>query len=496
MASTNSETGSVPPALSVAMVSPEAGPFASSGGLGDVLSMLPIVLEQLGLRVSLIVPAYRAVLQGGFPLEDTGIRFTVPISSHQEGGKILKTTVGNAITVYFIRADKYFDRDYLYNTPEGDYPDNAERFTFFSRAALEVLKLEPHHILHCHDWQSALAITFLKAQPHLYPQLSSVKTVLTVHNLGFQGLFLPQDWHLLNLEGNLFTPQYLEFYGKINFIKGGLIFADAITTVSPTYAEEIKTAEQGFGLEGIFRQRAASLTGILNGVNYNLWNPETDPLITERYSIENPSGKKICKADLQAAFSLPEDKDVPLIGMVSRLTTQKGFDLIERALEKVLSHNLQFILLGTGERKYQEFLLHAAAQHPEKLAVKIAYDESLAHKVIAGSDMFLMPSRYEPCGLTQLYSFKYGTIPVVRASGGLKDTVEEFDPKTEEGNGFVFSSYEVADFLAALDRALAIFSQEKKWQTLVKNAMTLYFSWTKSALAYLDLYRRLAGVSG
>ena len=478
--------------LSVAMVSPEAVPFASSGGLGDVLSMLPIVLERLGLKVSLILPAHRAVLQGSFPLEDTGIRFAVPISSRQEEGTILKTTAGNAITVYFIRADKYFDRDYLYNTPEGDYPDNAERFTFFSRAALEVLKLEPYHILHCHDWQSALAITFLKTQSHLYPQLSSLKTVFTVHNLGFQGLFPPQDWHLLNLEGNLFTPQYLEFYGKINFMKGGLIFADAVTTVSPTYAEEIKTAEQGFGLEGLFRERAVSLTGILNGVNYDLWNPETDRLIASRYSLNNLTGKKICKADLQAAFSLPENPDIPLVGMVSRLTAQKGFDLIESALDRLLARNLQLIILGTGIKHYQDFLFQAAKKYPEKLAVKIAYDESLAHRVIAGSDIFLMPSRYEPCGLTQLYSFKYGTIPLVRATGGLKDTVDEFDPRAEKGSGFVFSSDEAADLLAALDRALVVFSQKKQWQTLVKNAMRLDFSWNKSAIAYMDLYRKLA----
>ncbi|MEK7354441.1 MAG: glycogen/starch synthase, partial [Chloroflexota bacterium] len=309
---------SVPHGLSVAMVSPEAAPFARSGGLADVLGSLPVVLERLGLRISLIMPAYRSVLQGKFPLEDTGIRFAVPVSSHQEEGNLLKTTLGQAITVYFIRADKYFDRDYLYGTPEGDYPDNAERFIFFSRAALELLKLQPHHILHAHDWQSALSVAFLKAQPHLYPQLSQAKTVFTVHNLGFQGLFPAQDWHLLNLEESFFAPRYLEFYGKINFIKGGLVFADAITTVSPGYAEEIKTSEQGFGLDGILRERADSLTGILNGVDYDIWNPETDRLIAGTYGVDNLSGKKICKADLQLTFGLPRNPDIPVIGMVSR----------------------------------------------------------------------------------------------------------------------------------------------------------------------------------
>jgi len=479
------------PALHVAMASPEIAPFAKTGGLSDSVGSLSRALEQLGLRVSLLMPAYRSVLQSGFPVEDTGVRFTVPISNRREEGLLLKTKMGSSISVYLIRADKYFDRDYLYGTPDGDYPDNAERFTFFARATLEILKHDPPSILHAHDWQSALAITFLRAQPHLYPELFSVKTVFTVHNLGYQGLFWHWDWHLLNLDWSFFNLRYLEFYGKINFLKGGIVFADAINTVSPNYAEEIKTAEQGFGLEGVFQERATSLCGILNGVDYNLWNPETDQLIARTYGTKNLSGKKICKADLQRSFGLPENPEIPVIGMVSRLTAQKGVDLLEKALDELLSRDVQFILLGTGDRRYQEFFLQAAAQHSGKLAIRIAFDESLAHKVIGGSDLFLMPSRYEPGGLTQLYSLKYGTIPVVRATGGLKDTVEEFDPETGKGNGFVFGSYEVRDLLAAVDRALRLFSRKRQWQTLVKNAMTADFSWGRSARAYLDLYQGL-----
>lgn len=477
--------------LSVAMVSPEAAPFASSGGLGDVLGALPAVLEGLGIRVSIIMPAHRSVFRGGFSLEDTGIRLSVPVSSRQEEGQILKTTAGKAITVYFLRADRYFDRDYLYATPEGDYPDNLERFTFFGRAALETLKHEPPDIIHAHDWQAALAVTFLKSQPHLYPQLSQAKTVFTVHNLGFQGLFPAQDRHILNLPDSFFTPRYLEFHGRINLMKGGLVFTDAISTVSPSYAEEITTSEQGFGLEGIFRERAASLTGILNGVDYHVWNPETDRFIAAKYSLADPSGKKTCKADLQAAFSLPQDPDVPLVGMVTRLTPQKGLDLIESALEKLLNRNLQLIILGTGLKHFQDFLVQAATRYHQKLAVKIVFDEALAHKVIAGSDMLLMPSRYEPCGLTQMYSFRYGTIPVVRACGGLKDTVEEVNPSQGTGNGFLFTSYDIDDSLAALDRALAVFWQERLWRTLIKADMKLDFSWNRSARAYLELYRKL-----
>lgn len=482
------------PGLHIAIASPEIAPFAKTGGLADMVGSLAPALERLGLKVSLIMPAYRSVLQGRFPLEETGVRFTVPVSDRKEEGIVLKTKLGQDIAVYVIRADRYFDRDSLYSTPEGDYPDNAERFVFFTRAILEVLKRDPPQILHCHDWQSALALVFLKAQSSLYPELSSVKSVFTVHNLGYQGLFWNLDWHLLNLDGSLFTPRYLEFYGKINFLKGGLVFADKITTVSPSYAEEIRTPEQGYGLEGVFQERAADLVGILNGVDYTVWNPETDPFIARTYGPEDLSGKGICKAHLQRSFGLPKEPDVPLLGMISRLAAQKGFDLLEKALDVLLGRDLQFVLLGTGERRYQEFFSAVPARYPGKAGVKIAFDEALAHQIEAGADLFLMPSLYEPGGLNQLYSFKYGTIPIVRATGGLKDTVEEFDPKTGRGNGFLFGPYEVPALLEAVDRALTLFRQKGEWTTLMKNAMAADFSWDRSARAYLDLYQKLLGV--
>ena len=483
------------PPLHIVMASPEIAPLAKTGGLGDVLGSLPRALERLGLQVSLVMPAYRSVIRSGFPLEDTGINFTVPVSHRREEGRLLKTKTGSAISIYLIRADQYFDREGLYGTPEGDYTDNAERFVFFSRAILEVLKLEPPAILHAHDWQSALAIVFLKAQPHLYPELASVKAVLTVHNLGFQGLFGYPDWPLLNLEGHFFAPRYLEYYGKINFLKGGLIFADNVTTVSPTYAEEIKTAEQGFGLDGVFRERAKDLVGILNGADYEIWNPETDPLIGHRYGPDNLWGKRFCKADLQEIFHLPSDPDIPVVGMVSRLTTQKGFDLLEKAMDDLLSRDIQFVLLGTGDRRYEQIFGKIPEQYPGKAGVRIAFDEALSHKVIAGCDLLLMPSRYEPSGLTQMYGMRYGTIPIVRAIGGLSDTVSEFDLKTEKGNGFVFGPYEVPALLQALDRALNLLQQKKEWSTIMKNAMAVDFSWARSARLYADLYQGLAGLS-
>ncbi len=477
--------------LHIAMASPEIAPFAKTGGLGDVLGSLPQALERLGARVTLIMPAYRSVLRGGFQLEDSGISFVVPISDRREEGTILKTKIGRDITVYFIRADRYYDREHFYGTHGHDYIDNAERFIFFARSVLEVLKTEPPSVLHAHDWQSALAIVFLKAQPRINPELSSVRTVFTVHNLGYQGIFWNLDWHLLNIDWEFFTPQYLEFYGKINFLKGGLVFADAITTVSPTYAEEVKTSKRGVGLDGVFRERSDRLAGILNGADYDVWNPEADQFIKKTYSSKALSGKKECKAEIQHYFSLPEEPDKPLIGMVSRLIEQKGFDLLKEAMDGLLSRDLQFILLGTGDKHFEEFLRELPDIYPGKAGIKIAFNEALSHKIVAGCDMFLMPSSYEPSGLTQIYSLKYGTIPVVRATGGLKDTVAEFDLDTGKGNGFLFFKYEVDDLLEAVDRALAIFHHKDKWMTLIRNAMACDFSWERSARAYLELYRKL-----
>lgn len=477
--------------IHVAMVSPEITPFAKTGGLADVIGSLSLALEGLGFKVSMIMPAYRQVLSGRFPLIDTGKTFSVPVSYQIEKGTILKTKVGKDITVYFIRADRYFDREYLYTTPDGDYSDNARRFIFFSRAALETIKDDPPHILHAHDWQTALSIVFLKTQPFLYPAMEKTKTVFTIHNLGYQGLFWALDWHLLNLDKRLFTPSYLEFYGKINFLKGGIVFADVITTVSPAYAEEIKTKEHGCGLEGVFIERSADLAGILNGIDYNVWNPETDPYIIANYSVKDLSGKKECKRDLQRTFNLPERDEVPLIGMVARLTLQKGIDLFEEAVDILMQRNIQFVILGTGESKYHDFLRKLSRQYPEKVGVELSFNEAIAHKIEAGADMFLMPSKYEPGGLNQLYSFRYGTIPVVRATGGLKDTVRKFNEETGEGNGFLFDAYEAQALIKAVDCAISVFNHKDKWNRLIKNAMKEDFSWERSAKSYVNLYRRL-----
>ncbi|MBZ5579782.1 MAG: glycogen synthase GlgA [Acidobacteriia bacterium] len=478
--------------LRIVMACSEIVPFAKTGGLADMVASLAAALERLGHQVCLIMPAYRSVLQRGSALRETGMQLQVPVAGGREEGAVLTATLGRDIPVYFIRADRYFDRAAPYGTSEGDYPDNAQRFAYFARAVLEVLRhIGAPHVLHAHDWQAALSIAFLKAQPERYPGLSTVRTALTVHNMGYQGLFPSDQWRLLGLDSSLFTPRHFEFYGKINYLKAGLSFADAITTVSPTYAREIQTKEHGFGLEGVLQERAARLVGILNGVDYEAWNPQTDSFIAAPYGPNDLSGKRACKADLQSAFGLPVDPDVPLIGMVSRLAAQKGFDLLEQVLPDLLDRPVQLLLVGKGDQHYEDLFQTAAKRHAGNLSVRIAFDESLAHQVEAGADLFLMPSRYEPCGLNQLYSLKYGTIPIVRATGGLKDSVQEFDPAAKTGTGFLFEAYEPTALLDAVDRAVAAFHQPAQWQTLMQNAMAADYSWTHSARDYLSLYESL-----
>lgn len=477
--------------MKIAMLSSEIVPFAKTGGLADVLGTLSIALEKHGHEIALIMPAYRCVLNGPFALEETGFQLTVPLGTSVEAGSVLKARLGQNVSVYLVRADRYFGRDFLYGTPYEDYPDNAERFSFFCRAALEILRKHPVQIVHCHDWQTAPAIVFLKAQSSRYPEVASAKTVLTAHNLGFQGIFRESNWPWLDLERSYLSPECLEFYGNINFLKGGLVFADKITTVSPTYAQEIMSVEQGFGLQGILQQRAADVAGILNGVDYSEWSPENDPFIARRYSESNLTGKRICKDKLQGSLSLPVKSGVPVFGMISRLTSQKGFDLVEQILDQMMEREVQLVLLGSGELRYEDFFATAAARFPEKFAVRTGFDEALAHRIEAGADIFLMPSLYEPCGLNQMFSLKYGTIPIVRAVGGLKDTVIDHDTEPGKGTGFVFDRYEPQALWDGIQRALRVFGDNRSWMALMHRAMRMDFSWDRSAQAYSNLYKQL-----
>jgi len=477
--------------MKIAMLSSEIAPFAKTGGLADVVGTLSVALERRGHDVSLIMPAYRCVLNGPFALEDTGLQLPIRIGARTEGASVLKTRLGQNITVYLVRADRYFDRDFLYGTHEGDYPDNAERFVFFSRAALEILRKYPVEVVHCHEWQTALGIVFLKAQGARYPEVASGGTVLTAHNLGFQGIFHQADWGLLDLDPHYFSPQFLEFHSNINFLKGALACADKITTVSPSYAREIMSAEQGFGLEGILRQRAADVTGILNGVDYSEWNPAIDSFIASRYSENDLTGKRICKDKLQGNRGLPVKSAVPVFGIISRLTSQKGFDLIQEIFDRLMERQLQLILLGSGESRYEKFFASAAARFPEKFSLRTGFDEVLAHQIEAGADIFLMPSLYEPCGLNQMFSLKYGTIPIVRKVGGLKDTVIDYDAEGGVGTGFVFDTYEPQALWDSIEKALRLFADKKSWIELMYRAMRMDFSWDRSAQAYSNLYETL-----
>ena len=492
VASTELAEAEVPSRLRIVMVTSELAPHAKTGGLADMVNSLSSAMEDAGHDVSVILPAYRAVLQNGPRLHDTAVRLHVPMAGGVEEATLLTATSGRAVRVYFIRADRYFDRPYLYGTPSADYPDNLERFTFFARAALETLRhIGAPDLLHAHDWQAAAAIAFLKAQPERYAGFSSLPTVLTVHNLGYQGLFPGHAWHVLGLDAGLFTPHHFEFHGQINLLKAGLVFADALTTVSPTYSREIQTAEHGFGLDGVLRARSFRLRGILNGAEYRTWSPQHDLLIARTYSPDDLSGKAVCKADLQRTLGLPQAPHIPLLGVVSRLVSQKGLDLIEGAAEELLRRPLQLAVLGSGDREIEDFLRSVANYYPHQVAVHIAFDEALAHAIEAGADMFLMPSRYEPCGLNQIYSMKYGTIPIVRATGGLKDTVQAFDPATGQGTGFVFDRYDGKALMEAVDRALAAFRLKEQWARLMGNAMAADYSWTRSAKEYAALYRDL-----
>ena len=477
--------------MKILFASSEAVPFAKTGGLADVSGALPRALAQMGHEVFLILPKYRQVDEKHLNLIKTGISLKVPISQKVEMGEVYSTDPAPQFHVLLIRKDAYYDRDQLYGTPNGDFEDNAERFTFFSRSILEAalaLEFIPD-IIHCNDWQTGLTPVYLKT---LYRNVAALKrtgSVFTIHNIGYQGLFWHYDLHLTNLGWEFFTPQALEFYGKLNFLKGGIVFSDAVTTVSRRYMEEIQTPEFGAGLDGVLRDRAGDLYGILNGVDYAEWSPQKDSFIKERYGPEDLQGKRACKAELQREYDLTVTEDIPLIGAISRLDEQKGFDLIAVLMEDLMKLGLQFVLLGTGKEKYHLLFENLHRKHPKQVGIKIAFDNALAHKIEAGADMFLMPSRYEPCGLNQIYSLKYGTVPIVRATGGLDDTIKDFNPMNEDGNGFKFKDYSAHSLLEAIQRALQVYRERTVWKKLMIRGMSADYSWNQSARAYLKVYQ-------
>ena len=466
----------------------ECVPFFKTGGLADVIGSLPLVLSNPETEIKVFLPFYnrladfrdscRASVSG--KLEFGGRKFNYRVLSLFRG----KTEF------LFLDVPELFDREAIYGPPGRDYPDSVLRFGFFSWAALRLLpdlEFQPD-IVHCHDWHTATAPVYLKevfSTGHFYRK---IKSVITIHNLGYQGIFPRSDWPMLSLPEKLFSPEGFEFFGKINLLKAGLLWADRITTVSPTYSREIRTAEFGQGLEGLLQRRSGQVSGILNGLDYKYWNPETDPLLKDRYGADDSGGKIQNKEELLRQFGLGPARK-PLLGVVSRLVPPKGFDLIGEALPKIVQQGFNLAILGSGLPKYEELFKRAAAGFKNSVGFQSGYNENLAHLIYAGSDFFLMPSLFEPCGLGQMIALRYGTVPIVRQTGGLADSVADFTGSS--GNGFLFQEPVVSALLNTLKKSRAVFENKPAWQKLLANAFRSDFSWNKSALEYRALYRSL-----
>jgi len=477
--------------MHIAFAASECVPFSKTGGLADVVGALPRALASLGHQVSVYVPRYR---QTKLADPQTVVRsITIPFDDKYRFCSVVTSGTSGGVRYYFVDYPPYFDRDGLYGTPVGDYTDNAERYALFSRAVIEASKvLGVPHVFHCHDWQSALVPVMLNTLYAEDPAFREVGTVFTIHNIGYQGLFPSDILPLLMLPWDLLTISKMEFFGQVNFLKGALVFSDFITTVSRKYSQEIQTTEYGFGLEGVLRNRASTVTGIVNGVDYEEWSPQTDRLIAAKYSPQDLSGKAKCRQDLLNVFGVTNaDPKLPVVGIVSRFASQKGFDLIAQTMDRLAREEMIVVVLGTGDKPYEEMFQRLNKQFPGKIAIKIAYDNVIAHKIEAGADMFLMPSRYEPCGLNQIFSLKYGTVPIVRATGGLDDTIEPWDVRTGKGTGFKFTDYTGEALLATIKQALVAFRDQSSWQTLMRNGMARDFSWGASAREYGKVYERV-----
>ncbi len=472
------------------MITPEVTPFAQTGGLGEVLSALPGELAELGVEVDVFMPKYRGIDCDKYGLKETDLKIKVDINARTVPAALWEFRDKRGGRYLFVKCDEYFDREYLYGTPEADYEDNAERFVFLCRSAIEMgLAASTHYdVFHSHDWQASLAPVYLRTLYAGEPLLETSASVMTIHNLGYQGIFWHLDMPLVGVGWEFFTPKHMEFHGKLNFLKSGIVFADEVNTVSPGYRDEILTPEFGFGLEGILQEKGPHLTGILNGVDYRTWNPETDPLIAANFTSEDFTGKALCKADLQRISHLPIRRDVPVIGMVSRLSDQKGIDILGGAIPALMEHDLQLVLLGTGDARYHVSFREFAERYPDKIGVFLNYDYGLAHAIFAGADVLLVPSRYEPCGLNQLYSLRYGTPPIVHETGGLSDSVDDYDENTGKGTGFKFGWYEAGGLRQAIQRALKVYAQPKALANLRHNGMQQEFSWDISAAAYEKVY--------
>ena len=487
--------------LRVVLAASEAVPFSKTGGLADVVGALAATLDQLGHDVVLILPDYFSIRQANThrlpPVTESGLQFSIPIMGRNVSCSVNWTSIpGTQVRVLLVRQPEYFDRKHLYQEHGHGYVDNCERFCFFSQAVLEICRqmvLRPD-VIHCNDWQTGIIPALLNTKYSKLPGFETTASVMTLHNMAYQGRFWHFDMPLTGMDWRYFNHHQMESWGDLNLLKTGIAFADKITTVSPTYAEEICTAEGAYGLEGLLRHRKADLSGILNGIDDQVWNPENDHLLPAHYTAASlERGKAACKQHLQKRVGLAERPEVPLLGMVSRMADQKGFDLVAGAAERLLSKDIQMVFLGTGDPVYEDRFRQLALAYPGRVAVQIGFDESLAHQIEAGADAFLMPSRFEPCGLNQMYSLRYGTVPIVRKAGGLADSVIPFDGKPETLNtatGFMFSTYSVEAFAGTVELALTTFQQPSTWKKIVQNGMAKDWSWGRSAQQYLTTYRQ------
>ena len=475
--------------MKILTVASEAAPFAKTGGLADVIGSLPPALVERGEQVAVVMPLYRSIMARLDHAERIYDRMHVRLSANADYTVAIRRASHRGVIFYFVELPELFDRPQLYGEAGVDYADNHIRFTVLCRAAMGVIRsLFRPDLVHYHDWQAGLMGPLLRRAFRQDPTFAGVKLLLTIHNMGYQGLFPVAALDELGLPRDLYRPDLMEFWGRINFLKGGIVFSDAISTVSPRYATEIQTPEHGFGLDGLLRARSRDLIGIVNGVDYSEWSPETDSVIAAHYSADDLSGKQTCKADLLRLFNLPaDDLRRPLIGIVSRFASQKGFDLLQAAADTIMSSDVSLVALGTGEPQYEGLMRGLAERYPGRAAVRVAYDNVIAHKIEAGADMFLMPSRYEPCGLNQIYSLRYGTVPIVRATGGLDDTIQE-------DTGFKFSDYTAEALIQCVRAALEAFRNREQWSAMMKRGMRRDYSWDTSASEYMDLYRHITAV--
>jgi starch synthase len=479
--------------MRILMAASEVAPFAKTGGLSDVLGALPAALAKLGEEVAVVLPKYRSVhapsakriwdVMQVAPATST----TLPASPARYAA--IDEVVEHGVRIFLVDCPALYDRAGIYNDGGDNYPDNHIRFAALCRATLGIARdIFVPDVIHAHDWQTGLLAPLLRAATLEHPSLIRTRSVYTIHNLGYQGNFLSQVMGELALPPALFHVEGLEFWDQVSFMKSGIVWSDAVTTVSPTYAAEIQTPEYGFGMDGVLRDHASKLHGILNGVDYSVWDPTIDPHLAAPYSEIDLSGKAVCKKGLLREMGLPFDSAAdlsrPLIGIVSRFAEQKGFDLIEAIAPWLMTQNIGLVVLGSGDAGTQNMFRDLAAAHPDKVAVRIGYNDALAHRIEAGADIFLMPSRYEPCGLNQIYSLRYGTVPVVRATGGLDDTVDEW-------TGFKFRPYRPEALQSAIVDALTIFDSPESWTALVRRGMRKDYSWGASAKAYQKLYESL-----